>query len=96
VFDGQPRLVLASGTDNSSLEQILPPWPRLSVGRESHTSNLGKICFSRFALSSDSSSASRAVSEGLGSRDGYSPATALPYGGGGAAALVVAGMGEAP
>jgi hypothetical protein len=96
VFEGQPRLVLAPGTGNTSPEQILPPQPRLSVGRESHTSNLGKICFSRFAMSSDSSSASRTVSEGLGSRDGYSPATAPPYGGGGAVALAVAGVGEAP
>jgi hypothetical protein len=57
------------GRGNLSPLSDLPPWPRLTVRRESHFSDLHEIYFSRFAISSDSSCASRAVSEGLGSRD---------------------------
>jgi hypothetical protein len=57
------------GRGNSSPLSDLPPWPRLTVRRESHFSDLHEIYFSRFAISSYSSCASRAVSEGLGSRD---------------------------
>jgi hypothetical protein len=56
---------------NCSPERGRLPRSRLSVGREFHTSKLGEICFSGFAMPSSSCSASRAVWEGLGARDDY-------------------------
>jgi hypothetical protein len=56
---------------NCSPEQGRLPRSRLSVGREFHTSKLGEICFSGFAMPSSSCSASRAVWEGLEARDDY-------------------------
>jgi hypothetical protein len=54
--------------------------PRLTVGRESHCSDLGENYFFRFAMFPDSICASRSASEGLGSRERYRRQWPPPWG----------------